>query len=185
MFLDEVRHLFYVYATYGTIIGSSWMTVLFSNGLFRGAAIAGAFILIVCHWANSRFARSKWETALLCNDVSHSLGASLESALLSCGEVFATPIWRFDRWCIIFNMGHQGRYPVVTSGWPVQLSYAQLLWSRRTFIGSISDHDFWQKKELRTMQPKGRGRFPLKLTGVRLVLRWQILAFVVVLCGED
>ena len=30
--------------------------------------------------ADSRFAPSHWETALLCNDVSHWLGASLESA---------------------------------------------------------------------------------------------------------
>ena len=34
----------------------------------------------VCR-ADSRFAPSQWETALLCNDVSHWLGASLESAL--------------------------------------------------------------------------------------------------------
>ena len=44
-----------------------------------------------CHWyhhilylmprANSRFAPSQWETALLCNNVSHWLGASLKSAL--------------------------------------------------------------------------------------------------------
>ena len=32
--------------------------------------------------ADSRFAFSQWETALLCNDVSHWLGASLESALI-------------------------------------------------------------------------------------------------------
>ena len=31
--------------------------------------------------ADSRFVPSKWETALLCNDVSHWLGANLESAL--------------------------------------------------------------------------------------------------------
>ena len=31
--------------------------------------------------ADSRFAPSQWETALLCNNVSHWLGASLESAL--------------------------------------------------------------------------------------------------------
>ena len=31
--------------------------------------------------AYSRFAPSQWETALLCNDVSHWLGANLESAL--------------------------------------------------------------------------------------------------------
>ena len=33
---------------------------------------------------DSRFASTQWETALLCNDVSHWLGASLESALLLC-----------------------------------------------------------------------------------------------------
>ena len=32
--------------------------------------------------ADSRFAPSQWEMPLLCNDVSHLLGASLESALL-------------------------------------------------------------------------------------------------------
>ena len=34
------------------------------------------------HRACSRFAPSQWETALLCNDVSHWLHASLESTLL-------------------------------------------------------------------------------------------------------
>ena len=33
-------------------------------------------------WADSRFAPSQWETVLLCNDGSHWLGASLQSALL-------------------------------------------------------------------------------------------------------
>ena len=37
---------------------------------------------ILIHEADSRFAPSQWETALLCNDVSHWLGASLESALI-------------------------------------------------------------------------------------------------------
>ena len=35
-----------------------------------------------CIRAYSRFVPSQWETALLCNDVSHWLGASLESVLL-------------------------------------------------------------------------------------------------------
>ena len=35
---------------------------------------------IICR-ADSRFAPCQWETALLCNDVSHWLGTSLESAL--------------------------------------------------------------------------------------------------------
>ena len=34
------------------------------------------------HRADSRFAPSQWETGLLCNDVSHWLGASLKSALI-------------------------------------------------------------------------------------------------------
>ena len=33
--------------------------------------------------ADSRFASSKWETTILCNDISHLLGASLESALFN------------------------------------------------------------------------------------------------------
>ena len=44
------------------------------------------FSVVLCctltyHRADSRFAPSQWETALLCNDVFHWLGASLESAL--------------------------------------------------------------------------------------------------------
>ena len=34
-----------------------------------------------CNKADSRFAPSRWETAFLCNNVSHWLGASLESSL--------------------------------------------------------------------------------------------------------
>ena len=34
--------------------------------------------------ADCRFASSQWETALLCNDVSHWRGASLESSLEAC-----------------------------------------------------------------------------------------------------
>ena len=36
--------------------------------------------------ADSRFAPIKWETALLCNDVSHWLGANLESVLRDLGN---------------------------------------------------------------------------------------------------
>ena len=35
----------------------------------------------LCYRTDSRFAPSQWEMALLCNDISHWLGASLESAL--------------------------------------------------------------------------------------------------------
>ena len=36
--------------------------------------------ILIKYWADSRFVPSQWETALLCNDVSHWLGVSLESA---------------------------------------------------------------------------------------------------------
>ena len=39
--------------------------------------------------ADSRFAPSQWETALLCNDVSHWLGTNLESALLNIASDYA------------------------------------------------------------------------------------------------
>ena len=39
---------------------------------------------------DSRFAPSQWETALLCNDVSHWLGASLESALMIDGALLVS-----------------------------------------------------------------------------------------------
>ena len=45
------------------------------------------YILMWWNRVDSRFAPSQWETALLCNDVSHWLGANLESALMEwCDE---------------------------------------------------------------------------------------------------
>ena len=41
-----------------------------------------AYIIGLLYRADSRFTPSQWEMALLCNKVSHLLGASLESALL-------------------------------------------------------------------------------------------------------
>ena len=38
----------------------------------------------VCDQVMHRFAPSQWETALLCNDVSHWLGTSLETTLNTC-----------------------------------------------------------------------------------------------------
>ena len=39
-----------------------------------------------CYGDHSRFAHSQWETALLCNDVSHWLGASLEPVRIFPGQ---------------------------------------------------------------------------------------------------
>ena len=63
--------------------------------------------------ADYRFAPSQWETALLCNDVSHWLGTSLESALVLClwrimmaswhGNTFhiTDPLWVIGDWSLM------------------------------------------------------------------------------------
>ena len=64
------------------------VTVMFSSLFFAQASVCYIWRgspRSLCNWkwdvTDSRFAPSQWETALLCNDVSHWLGASLESAL--------------------------------------------------------------------------------------------------------
>ena len=47
--------------------------------------IGSPLSMYICR-AASRFVLSQWETALLCNDVSHWLGANLKSALYMCGN---------------------------------------------------------------------------------------------------
>ena len=46
----------------------------------RLALIKKTFVIYI-YRADSRFAPSQWETTLLCNDVSHWLGTSIESAI--------------------------------------------------------------------------------------------------------
>ena len=63
--------------------------------------------LSMCQWwviewynrADSRFALSQWETVLLCNDVSHLLGANLESALIQWWVIGRHQYlwWLYDR----------------------------------------------------------------------------------------
>ena len=60
------------------------------------------------HRADSRFAPRQWKTALLCNDVSHWLGASLESTVwsiwrLRMGTLSALTLqWRhIAPWCVV------------------------------------------------------------------------------------
>ena len=49
--------------------------------------------------AYSRFAPSQWQTALLCNDVCHWLGANLESAL---HMLMITCTYSVSNWSIVF-----------------------------------------------------------------------------------
>ena len=53
--------------------------------------------------ADSRFAPSQWNNALICNDVSHWLGASLESALIS--------MYRYKR--------KNREYDIIEAGWRI------------------------------------------------------------------
>ena len=60
--------------------------------------------------ADSRFVPCQWETALLCNDVSHWLGASLESTLRHsgiCGWSWNLPKQDIMEWCQMNVMGSQ------------------------------------------------------------------------------
>ena len=52
--------------------------------------------------ADSRFAPSQWETKLLCNDVSHWLGASLESALIL--------MQAYNTMTIVLNNDHRNQH---------------------------------------------------------------------------
>ena len=71
--------------------------------------------LCICG-ADSRFAPSQWETALLCNDVSHWLDTNLESALYMWVQPWRVTFWSASPLCIrprswpplchVFNMKH-------------------------------------------------------------------------------
>ena len=72
-----------------------------------------AVLWYACHLhnmtrADSKFAPSQWETALLCNDVSHWLGANLESALYDsswCDNIvaFKWSCWLLMPWHFIWH----------------------------------------------------------------------------------
>ena len=68
--------------------------------------------------ADSRFAASQWEMALLCNDVSHWLGASIESALYiainTCNDDKVVRMINFhqiivthDKWSYLSTIGNE------------------------------------------------------------------------------
>ena len=57
------------------------LSLSLSHHVMRAVGVR-ALVDGMAHRADSRFAASQWETALLCNDVFRRLGASLESTLL-------------------------------------------------------------------------------------------------------
>ena len=94
---------------------------------------------------DSSFAPSQWETALLCNDVSHWLGASLESSLW----VNITP---FDKSGIILWMclDNERRRWIVTStliGWAhTQNDPCKFVLQVLTSMDQIHLNDFMKQK---------------------------------------
>ena len=73
-FLSTIAYNHLHHPTHFTSLSQNWVHVVHT----------GYFILIngKSYRADSMFAPSQWEMALLCNDVSHWLGSSLESALI-------------------------------------------------------------------------------------------------------
>ena len=80
------RHRKYTYASSFVVISTCLACIL--QVYFTGTGAVKWFR------ADSRFAPCQWETSLHCNDVSHCLGANLESALwlLQCQPRY-TKIW--------------------------------------------------------------------------------------------
>ena len=64
----------YIFSKFLCVSSLKWEVVIF-QGSFTATSVTIGFR------ADSRFAPSQWETAFLCNDVYHWLGANLESAL--------------------------------------------------------------------------------------------------------
>ena len=62
---------------------STWCCIYGTHGTCNGISLMGYGLLysFAFELCASRFVPSQWETALLCNDVSHWLGVTLESAL--------------------------------------------------------------------------------------------------------
>ena len=73
--------------------------------------------------ADSRFAYSQWETVLLCNDVFHWLGASLESAMwqiCQCSKLLSVRLSEAD------NFGGKSR-----TFWKISFNFMFMIWDSR------------------------------------------------------
>ena len=62
----------------------------------------------ICFRTAYRFVPSHWETALLCNDVSHWLGTNLESALCFMGDIMKKKLTYI--WLSIFSCQYTSRW---------------------------------------------------------------------------
>ena len=93
---------------------------------------------IVKYRADSRFAPSQWESALLCNDVSHWLGASIELPLKYIRSQAATCTYNYNihRVSIIYSCKIQGRKNMAI---PFVLSIILRIFKTRSYIAGLDN----------------------------------------------
>ena len=100
---------------------------------------------------DSRFAPSQWETALLCNAVSHWLGANLESVLHPLSEDQRLcyggwrqrdQVWRCGRLLMIW-------LPHIGMDWICYLGYVSRSWNELLFWTRVRIMDCWLSELLR------------------------------------
>ena len=111
-------------------------------------------IQFVHNRADSRFAPRQWETALLCNDISHWLGANLESALHKpTNSQIEAPWCQMASW-ILFNIGSgNGLVPEGIKLSPAsRLNYSQ----PRLIVNKITWHGIHQ--DVNTLRQRQNGR---------------------------
>ena len=73
----QLLHIKYTAA----IEGHLYIKIIIKDSGYKGNMVSQPSHSYDKNRAASRFAPSQWETALLCNDVSHLLGTNLESAM--------------------------------------------------------------------------------------------------------
>ena len=107
----QIRH--FVFSVYGFLCRDWTKIVLSSQYQFKywqdNISILCIPLLSSCssshvYRVDSRFAPSQWETALLCNDVSHWLGANLEAVLCLPPVMRALDYWTHISHC--WTTGH-------------------------------------------------------------------------------
>ena len=87
--------------------------------------------------ADSRFAPSQWETALLCNDVSHWLGANVDSALKIIYIYINSRYSNIISLCIVclvrLHAGNNSRFRCI-------IYYNQIVWNLTFSESKFPDH---------------------------------------------
>ena len=119
---------------------NTWMfKINKQNSSVNGAANMCSLYYNICR-ADSRFAPSQWEMALLCNDVSHWLGTSLESAL-HMHTVLLCFILLFLHWHILNPLFH---IKTILAGMSIPILQIRWFWDQdQTIISLLWETIYW------------------------------------------